>query len=283
MQCTRKERHTTATSMTILVMALSGSILGFSRNAAAAVPPVVRFSTTANSISGSAVKTTRATQERSDATVVPLALTKTVTLGFDQATLDSATRSIFGVDVYNFANVNNTTTDAPSGVRDAGETDTVLGAGSLLGELITWRANTSTMTCIVDAHIALQINCDVSGSTEGLTINGVAVGPAGNFPEGVAIPVTGPVSDSQCFGAETFTGTLTPLEVRLLGDETTRPVIVLTGLHLVGDATCRAPAIDIFTTHYDLTIGDHTLDQHEKSGVGDLNVVFKESGYSIVP
>lgn len=72
--------------------------------------------------------------------------------------------------------------------------------------------------------------------------------------------------------------------MRLLGDGTTRPVIVLTGLHLVGDATCNAPGTGtLFSTHYDLTVGNHTLDQHEKSGVGDLNIVFTESGYSIFP
>lgn len=178
-------------------MVVSGAILGFSRSAAAAVPPIVLFSTTANSISGSVVKTTLATQQQSDATITPLALTKITSSGYDQAALDSPTRSIFGVEVYNFTNVEDITVDIPSGTQDSGETEAAIGAGSLLGGLITWDANTVALACSVDAHIALQINCEVFGNTEGLTINGVAVGPPGNFPEGVPFPVTGPINDSK--------------------------------------------------------------------------------------
>jgi hypothetical protein len=270
--------------MTIVMVAMTGVILGFSNVAGAEVPPIVLFTTTNNAMWGWVVKTTADSQQQS-ATITPLAPTTVDASGNEEANLTNATRSIFGVEAYNFTNVTDLTVNIPSGVQDSGQTTTNIGnGGSLLGGLITWNQNNVTLMCSVDAHIPLQINCGVTDYTEGLTINGVAVAP-GYFPQGTSFPVAGPIDDSQCSsGSETFSGTLTPQELNILGNETTRPTIVLTGLHLVGDATCSSSGTGIlFSTHYDLTVGNHTLAQHEKSGVGNLDIVFTGSEYSIFP
>ncbi len=284
MQCKRRGRLTAITYMTILMVTTTGAILCFSRVAAAAVPPIVLFTTTDNAMWGWIVKTMADSQQQF-ATITPLAPTAIDSSGNDEANLNNATRSIFGVEVYNFANVTDVTVNIPSGVQDSGQTTTNIGnGGSLLGGLITWNQNNVTLACSVDAHIPLQINCGVTDYTEGLTINGVAVA-AGSFPQGTSFPVAGPINDSQCSsGSETFKGTLTPQELKVLGDATTRPTIVLTGLHVVGDATCSSPGTgDFFSAHYDLTVGNHTMAQHEKSGVGNLHIVFTGSEYSVFP
>jgi len=136
---------------------------------------------------------------------------------------------------------------------------------------------------------ALLNNMEVMGvdgaKTQALIINGVTIAP-GTFPAGVSFPVTGPINDPQCFfGAETFSGTLVAQETQFTGDGTTAPSIKLTGLHLVGDATCSTQetiALTLFRTHYDLAIGGTTLTQQEKSGNGTLHIIIQPV-YSLLP
>jgi len=176
----------------------------------------------------------------------------------------SNSQTFFGVLVYNFRNIDNfSQTDYTIAVND-GIAEAKTGEGSLLGGLIYWQSNDNRLTCRPDASIPNHVDCAATEAITGLLINRAPVHP-GKYPAGAAFPVFGPVDDPNCSPKqETFSGYLIAQENRVVGLGTSGVTLSLTGMHLVGDATCSsARSGPSFTTHYDLSVGGPSLPSYD--------------------
>lgn len=238
----------TRTSALVLV-AISLS-LGVAAQTAA---QTLQFTTEADTVTGTVTKTIAGELPQST-TIAPIDPSTTQGSGSNSQTAPNASVTIYGVEVYNFTTISNSTDAANSSGSDDGDADAQTGATSLLGGLITWYSNDDPFACVADPNISNFVDCQSTEVTHALTINGVGLA-LGTYPGGAEFPVAGTINDSQCLlGTETFSGSLIAQESSYSND-TEPSYINLTGMHLVGDATCKTlDAVTLFVTHYDLSI-----------------------------
>ena len=254
MQANRKAGRTIATHTAILMVAAMGVTLGLSRSAAAQTD---QFSSVANAISGSVAKTFVGVLP-SSVTIAPVDQSATVTSGSNSVPANSASKNVFGVEVYNLSTINDSTDDSDTAALDVGGATATTGAGSLLGGLVTWKSNSAPLACSPDTTVTGQVDCESTQITTGLTINGATIS-TGPYPAGSSFTVTGKLTDPQCLlvaGIESFSGSLVLQETHFSGVETDNVVLSEVGIHLVGDATCKTVGlVSLFSTHYDLAVG----------------------------
>jgi len=235
----------------VILTATMALTLALTRDAAAQTD---HFSSEADSVSGTVTKTLVGVLP-STVTIAAVDQSNTVDSGSNDDSAASASQNVFGVDVYNFTNVNDSTSDSDAPGTDGGTADAATSNGSLLNGLVTWTSNDDPLACRPDSSNPEQIDCTSVGTTQRLAIAGVAVPPA-TYPAGSSFPVAGALNDPTCLqGTETFSGTLVLQESQVTGLGTNHVAIKLTGLHLVGDATCKSLSlVTLFTTHYDLAV-----------------------------
>src|ERR1700678_1994864 len=261
-------------SMTVLASGLP--LAGNYEFATEATPPPapqppVAFRSEADAISGTVTRTSPG-MPSSTVTINPVAesiVANDFSTGSDDAPLSGSSQTIFGVLAYNFRNIDDSSrTDNTVTVND-GIAEAETGAGSLLGGLIFWQSNDDRLACNPDATIATRVDCASTETITGLLINRVAV-HLGKYPAGTTFPVFGPVDDPNCQAKhETFSGYLITQESHITGLGTSGVTMSMTGLHLVGDATCSPAKVGPpFTTHYDLAVSGPSLPNYD-AGSGD--------------
>jgi hypothetical protein len=198
-------------------------------------------------------------------TISPVDQSTTTGSGSNDNAANSASQYVFGVRVYNIANVNDSTSDSETVSLDEGVADASSGAVSLLNGLVTFASNDDPLTCTPDASDpTTAVDCTSTETTTGLTIAGTPVA-AGTYPAGTSFNVQGRISDPECLaGTETFTGILTLQTSNFSGLGTDAASINLTGIELVGDAVCESlDLIPLFNTQYVLAIGGPNLSLSE--------------------
>jgi hypothetical protein len=231
--------------------------------------PAVKFSAEADAIFGTLANTVSGMQPTprmippQDASYAANQYVTSVSNAYHN-TNASNSQTFFGVLVYNFRNIDNfAQTDYTVAVND-GIAEAKTGEGSLLGGLIYWQSQDDRLACHPDANIPNRVDCAATEAITGLLINRVAV-HHGKYPAGTSFPVFGPVDDPNCSPKqETFSGYLVTQESRITGLGTSGVTLSLTGMHLIGDATCssalQGPS---FTTHYDLAVGGPSLPSYD--------------------
>ena len=168
----------------------------------------------------------------------------------------SDSQTIFGVLIYNFQNLDAFAQSDYTPLVDDGIAETKTGEGSLLGGLVNWQSNDDRLTCQPAVSFPDRLQCASTETLAGLRINQVAV-HAGKYPAGTSFPVTGSVNDTSCTtGQETFNGYLITQESQITGLGYAWVMLHLTGMHLIGDATCSSAKGAAFITHYDLAVAE---------------------------
>lgn len=121
----------------------------------------------------------------------------------DEQSAGSASQTVYGVVVYDFLDVDDSTFGANG--TDVATAQTKSGISSLLGGLVKWDSNDNPATCSINADSdPSSFSCGATETISGPTVNNVAV-PLASFPAGTLIPVNGAISDPQCStGTETF-------------------------------------------------------------------------------
>jgi hypothetical protein len=261
-------------SMTVLAYGLPLS--GNYEFATAATPPPapqppVEFRSEADAIFGTVTRTNPG-MHSDTVTINPVAesiVANDFSTGSDDAPLSGSSQTIFGVLAYNFRNVDDFSRTDHTVTANDGIAEAKTGEGSLLGGLIYWQSNDDRLACNPDAIIPKRVDCSSTETIKGLLINRVAV-HHGKYPAGTSFPVFGPVDDPNCQAKhEMFSGYLIAQESHITGLGTSGVTVSLTGMHLVGDATCSpAKAGPPFTTHYDLAVGGPSLPNYD-AGAGD--------------
>lgn len=174
----------------------------------------------------------------------------------DDQSAGSASQTVYGVEVYNFLDVDDSTFGANgTNIATAEEKS---GISSLLGGLVKWNSNENPATCSINADAEpSSFSCGATETIQGLTVNNVAV-PLASYPAGTSIPVNGTISDPQCStGTENFSGYLILQESQYVIPDGFTLTVRLTGMHLVGQATCTAPSLPpLFTTTYDIRVAE---------------------------
>jgi hypothetical protein len=181
---------------------------------------------------------------------------------------DSAT--LLEVPIYNLRNIDNfAQTDYTIALDDA-IAETKTGPGSFLNGLVYWQSNDNRLSCKSDVAIPNRVDCTSTEIISGLLINRVAI-HAGKYPAGTSFPVSGGINDPDCTvpGVETFSGYLILQESRITGLGTGGVTAGLTGLHLVGTATCVSTVAGrSFTTQYDMSVENVSLPSYD-TGTGN--------------
>jgi hypothetical protein len=177
----------------------------------------------------------------------------------------SASQSIFAVPVYSVQNIDDSAQTDYTVSADDGIAEAKTGQGSLLNGLISWQSNDNRLSCQPDATIPNRVDCSSTETITGLVISRVAI-HHGKYPAGTSFPVFGGINDPSCTvpGVETFSGYLILQESQITGLGTSGVTAGLTGMHLVGDATCiSGVAGHSFITHYDLAISSPSLPNYD--------------------
>lgn len=224
--------------------------LGFSHNAEA-LPGTTGAQ--ANAISGTITKTVAGIAPTTTI-ISPVALSSAGSLGSsntDDNSVGSATQTIYGVEVYNFLDVDNSTVGGAGNDQEFAEEKT--GVSSLLGGLVKWSSSDDPTECLID-EFEFTERCAATETINGLNVNNIAV-PLYTYPAGTSIPVNGTISDPQCStGTETFSGYLILQESQYVIPSVIEFTIGITGMHLVGQATCQTSTTPLFTTTYDIRV-----------------------------
>lgn len=204
-------------------------------------------------ISGTVTKTVSGSTPNTF-TIAPVAPSASTGSGSNENAVPSDSQTVFGVEIYNFSNIDVLTVinNTPS-TRNA---DSKTGPGSLLGGSVAWDSLDNDLFCFVSTSTGTaSVSCTAGVNTGGLTIHNSPV-EVGSFPAGWLLFVDGPLNDSLCSGTENFSGSITLEETQTSGDGTEILSTSTIGMHLVGTATCATPeSVPLFTTTYDIAVG----------------------------
>ena len=228
--------------------------------------PPVRFHTEADAIYGTVTNTVSGMLPNT-VSLYPVdqsALYTDVYTDSNHVSDASKSQSEFGVLVYNFRNIDNSTQLHYTGALDDGIAEAKTGEGSLLGGLIYWQSHDDRLTCNPNNSNPKRVDCAATETITGLLINRAPV-HHGKYSAGTSFPVFGSVNDPNCSpGRETFSGYLFAQESQITGLGTSGVTVSLTGMHLLGDAVCSSPMQgSSFTTHYDLAVGGPSLPSYD--------------------
>lgn len=270
MRTNRKEGRRTVPYTAILMMAMVSVAVGLSRSANA---QTAQFSIEADAVSGTVTKSILGVLNET-ITIAPVEQSNTVMSGSNVVSAGSASRTVLGVEVYDLGTVDDNTNASYTATLDGGVGTASTGVGSLLGGLVTWQSNIELLNCAIDSTVAGQIDCNSIQNMYGMAIHGVAVSP-GTYPTGASFPVTGTLTDVECgLGIETFSGSVVVQESQITGLGTDDVTLKVSGLHLVGEATCRTLGlIPLFSTSYDIALAGHAANAVNNGGGGQGNVV----------
>lgn len=207
-----------------------------------AMAQTAQFSSEADSISGSVMKTNLLTGITQTTTIEPVDQSTTSVSGSNNQSAPSAEQTIDGITVYKFSDINNSTDAAYTANTDDGDGNATLGTGNLLQGIVSWTSISTLLKCKTDSNVQGQIDCSSQQEISGLAINGIKV-PPGTYPAGATFPVSGTINDPNCLldgipGQETFSGELILQPSTITGYGTTQGNAHLTGVYLNGTATC---------------------------------------------
>lgn len=234
------------------MMTVVGLMVSLSRTT---VAQTAQFSSEADAISGTVTHSVLGPLP-TIVNIAPVDQSNTDTTGSHDVSGASVSQTLFGVEVYNFENVDDFTKDDETASADDGFGEAKTGKGSLLGGLITWTGNDNSLTCSPDPiNPTTQVDCTSTAVARDLTINGVAI-PHGNYSSGSTFPVNGQIvgDGSSCpsgVGVESFTGYLVIQESTITQNLTTGTIsLTVNGMHLLGNSTCVINGAQLLSTNF---------------------------------
>ncbi|WP_155629554.1 hypothetical protein [Burkholderia territorii] len=203
-------------------------------------------------------------------TIAPVDQSTTNTSGANDMPVPNVSQTIYGVEIYNFSNVDDSTNASNTVSSDYARSTAKTDGGRLLQGLVKWTL-TNWWSDFVSSIAGGGGNS--TGTVNQLTINGERV-PAGTYSAGSIFDVSGTITDRECLlGTEKFTGKLTAL-TSMRQANTSSSSLDLTGWRLTGQASCiTAGLLTQFTTEYDLKVAGLHLGANNPS-------TFQKGGFS---
>ncbi|HLJ88516.1 MAG TPA: hypothetical protein VKZ53_16975 [Candidatus Angelobacter sp.] len=236
--------------------------LALGKHTAAQAGPI-SFTSEANAING-----TVTCADGSVVSILPVDATFTITTGSSNKSLDFASASACGMNVYLVTSMDDKTDDSDTMTEDDGDSFASTGSGSLLGGLVTWSSGQDADSCTESTPNTA--NFTASASATNMVINGQPL-PPGDYPSGTQIPIVQAsitVPSSTCTGVALFSGTLTLMPMSITGQNTNSVRLALAFLTLSGDLTCIG--IPLGRIHYALTVGDPDI---VANGTGNIELI----------
>ena len=189
----------------------------------------------ADAISGIVTRLTLGLIEES-ITISPVDQSSSSHSGSQSQMLSNAQFSAFGVDIYKFYNIEDTT--SAMSTASAGECDAEvhLGISSLLDGQVTFASLDDPLVCKQDAVNEHQVDCSAPEVIQDLKLANQLV-PYGTVPAGTVFQIHGTINGG-CLLRQTFDGTLTLNEITQTTNANGDVKLDVIGMHLRGTSVC---------------------------------------------